>query len=66
MQAGSPPGAMAFAADGTPLVRDTGRANYMQSKVGGCWLADEFAKRLSSKSILSVVGEFCLGISLFD
>jgi len=61
MHHGTPAGAMAFNLDGTPVIRKSTLENYMQSKVGGCWLADEFSKRLGSQNILSVVGD--IGIS---
>lgn len=31
--------------------------NYLQSKAGSAWLADEFAKRLGSKGVLSIVSK---------
>lgn len=55
MQLGTPAGAMEFTTEGTPVVRESPQENYMQSKVGGCWLADEFAKRLGPRNILSMV-----------
>jgi NAD(P)-dependent dehydrogenase (short-subunit alcohol dehydrogenase family) len=54
LQAGTPPGAMSFDKNGTPVLLN-GMANYMQSKAGAVWLSDEFSKRLGSKGILSVV-----------
>jgi len=55
MQEGTPAGGMSFDSKGRPQILPKPMANYMQSKVGGCWLAAEFAKRLGSKGILSVV-----------
>ena len=67
---------MEFDSNGTPKVlpgdnymKSQPGANYMQTKVGGTWLAAEFAKRLGSKGILSVVGSrnndrSCLGLHL--
>jgi retinol dehydrogenase-12 len=55
---------MSFEKDGTPKVL-TGMDNYMQSKVGGCWLAAEFAKQVGDKGILSVVG-FFFGIRVLN
>lgn len=61
MQFFTPAVAMSFDGDGTPKVLPGGRVqtkvgdNYMQTKVGGTWLAAEFANRLGSKGILSVV-----------
>lgn len=55
MTFGAPRDSMSFAADGTPNVLPKPLENYMQSKVGGSWLAAESAKRLGSKGILSVV-----------
>jgi NAD(P)-dependent dehydrogenase (short-subunit alcohol dehydrogenase family) len=52
---GTPPEAMSFQPDGTPVVLTKFMANYMQSKVGVAWLADKFAKRLGKHGILSVV-----------
>lgn len=50
-----PAGGISFDSHGTPKIMPEGWDNYMQSKVGGTWLADGFAKRLGSKNILSVV-----------
>lgn len=55
MQLGTPAGGMSFDFRGNPMVLPKNRDNYMQSKVGGTWLAAEFANRLESKDILSVV-----------
>ena len=55
MQLGSPAGGMSFDSQGTPKVLPKPMENYMQSKVGGTWLAAEFAKRLGSRGIFSVV-----------
>jgi len=55
MQLGTPAGGMLFDGHGNPKVLPKDRDNYMQSKVGGTWLTAEFAKRLQSKDILSVV-----------
>lgn len=62
MQFFSPATAMEFDSNGTPKVlpgdnymKSQPGDNYMQTKVGGTWLAAEFANRLGSKGILSVV-----------
>jgi retinol dehydrogenase-12 len=55
IQIGTPTGGMSFDSQGTPKVLPKALDNYMQSKAGGAWLAAEFAKRLGSKGILSVV-----------
>jgi retinol dehydrogenase-12 len=55
MQLGAPAGGMSFDGHGNPKILPKDRDNYMQSKVGGTWLAAEFAKRLESKDVLSVV-----------
>lgn len=62
MQFFTPAAAMEFDDNGAPkiLLGDNyGKSqpgdNYMQTTVGGPWLAAEFAKRLGSKGILSVV-----------
>lgn len=55
IQLGTPAGGMSFDSQGTPKVLPKAMDNYMQSKAGGAWLAAEFAKRLRSKGILSVV-----------
>ncbi|KAE9376138.1 putative short-chain dehydrogenase [Stipitochalara longipes BDJ] len=54
MQLGTPAGGMSFDGHGNPKALPKARDNYMQSKVGGTWLAAEFAKHLKSKDILSV------------
>jgi hypothetical protein len=54
MQLGSPARGIKFDNNGTPLVLK-GMDNYMQSKVGGCWLAAKFAERLHKDRIMSVV-----------
>jgi hypothetical protein len=46
---------MSFDGQGIPKILPKPMENYMQSKVGGTWLAAEFAKRLGSQGILSVV-----------
>lgn len=56
MQLLKPGSAISFDANGTPKVLKNAMDNYGQSKVGGTWLAAEFAKRLGSKGVLSVVG----------
>ena len=55
MQHRTPAGGMWFDGDGNPQILPKDWDNYMQSKVGGTWLAAAFAKRLESKDILSVV-----------
>ena len=62
MQLFSPPSAMLFDGDGKPKVlpgdnymQSKPGDNYMQTKVGGTWLAAEFANRLGSKGVFSVV-----------
>jgi retinol dehydrogenase 12 len=56
MQLGTPAGGMSFDGSGNPnILPRKNRENYMQTKVGGTWLAAEFANRLKSKDILSVV-----------
>jgi hypothetical protein len=55
MQFLKPGDGISFDANGTPKVLKNAMDNYGQSKVGGAWLAAEFAKRLGSKGILSVV-----------
>ena len=50
-----PAGGISFDSHGSPKIMPDDWDNYMQSKVGGTWLADGFAKRLGSKDILSVV-----------
>lgn len=55
MQLGTPAGGMSFDGHGNPNILPKPMDNYMHSKVGGTWLAAEFAKRLESKDILSVV-----------
>jgi len=54
MQLGTPKGGMAFDGTGSPTILKKAMDNYMQSKVGGAWLAAEFAKRLGIHRILSV------------
>jgi retinol dehydrogenase 12 len=54
MQLGSPAGGIQFDKNGAPLVLK-GMDNYMQSKVGGCWLASKFAERFDKDRIMSVV-----------
>ncbi|KAJ5619790.1 hypothetical protein N7510_003774 [Penicillium lagena] len=54
MQHGTPPGAMSFDSNGTPKILPKGFDNYMHSKVGGTWLAAEFAKRFEGKGVLSL------------
>jgi retinol dehydrogenase-12 len=58
LQLGTPAGAMNFDKDGKPQILTKFMDNYMQSKVGCAWLADEFAKCLGDKGILSVVSGF--------
>lgn len=62
MQFFAPASAMSFDGDGNPKVlpgdnymQSKPGDNYMQTKVGGTWLAAEFANRLGSKGVLSVV-----------
>lgn len=55
MQHGTPAGAMSFDGSGTPKILPKGFDNYMHSKVGGTWLAAEFANRFEGKGVLSVV-----------
>jgi retinol dehydrogenase-12 len=55
MHHSTPVGGMSFDSYGNPKIMPKDWDNYMQSKVGGTWLADEFAKRLDSRNILSVV-----------
>ena len=55
MQYGSPAGKMSFDDHGDPKIPSKEWDTYMQSKVGGTWLAAGFAQRLGSKGILSVV-----------
>jgi retinol dehydrogenase-12 len=55
MQLGSPAGGMSFDEKGAPKVLDDSMANYMQSKVGGSYLADYFANGLDKDGILSLV-----------
>ena len=54
LQLGAPAGGVQFDEDGTPKVLKA-MANYMESKVGSAWLANEFAKRLDKDRIMSVV-----------
>ena len=56
LQGGTLPGAMKFDKNGAPEILDKPiMANYLQSKAGSAWLADEFSKRLGSKGVLSIV-----------
>lgn len=56
LQGGTLPGAMKFDEDGTPVILEKPfMGNYLQSKAGSAWLADEFSKRLGSKGVLSIV-----------
>lgn len=56
MQLGTTRGGMSFDSNGTPTILPRkDRENYMQTKVGGTWLAAKFANRLKSKDILSLV-----------
>jgi retinol dehydrogenase 12 len=56
MQLGTIPGGMSFDGNGNPIVLPRkDREKYMQTKVGGTWLAAELANRLRTKDILSVV-----------
>lgn len=49
---------MKFDKDGTPVILEKPfMGNYLQSKAGAAWLADEFAKRLGSKGVLSIVSK---------
>ncbi|KFZ03052.1 hypothetical protein V502_11281 [Pseudogymnoascus sp. VKM F-4520 (FW-2644)] len=55
LQGGTLPGAMQFDKDGAPVILEKPfMGNYLQSKAGSAWLADEFAKRLGSKGVLSI------------
>ncbi|KAH8805960.1 putative short-chain dehydrogenase [Xylogone sp. PMI_703] len=54
LQLGSPKNGMDFDATGTPIIRGNAMENYMQTKVGGAWLANEFAERLGGDGIISV------------
>ncbi|KFX89677.1 hypothetical protein V495_04427 [Pseudogymnoascus sp. VKM F-4514 (FW-929)] len=55
LQGGTLPGAMKFDKNGTPAILEKPfMGNYLQSKAGAAWLADEFAKRLGSKGVLSI------------
>ncbi|TAQ91333.1 hypothetical protein B7494_g300 [Chlorociboria aeruginascens] len=54
LQVSVPPGAMQFQDDGTPVILTKFMENYMQSKVGGAWLAAYFAKRLGQHGIMSM------------
>lgn len=60
MQIGTPPGGMTFEADGSPKILPKPMDNYMQSKVGGCWLAAEFSERLGNAGVLCVVSNLKL------
>lgn len=56
LQEGTLPGAMKFDKDGTPVILEKPfMGNYLQSKAGTAWLADEFSRRLGSKGVLSIV-----------
>jgi len=55
LQIGTPAGAMVLDDQGAPKVLPKPMENYMQSKVGETWLGGEFARRLDSNGILSVV-----------
>jgi retinol dehydrogenase-12 len=56
LQGGTLPGAMKFEKDGTPVILEKPfMGNYLQSKAGAAWLADEFSNRLGSKGVLSIV-----------
>jgi retinol dehydrogenase-12 len=48
---------MNFQPDGTPeiITQKNFMANYMQSKVGGAWLAAHLAEKLGKHGIMSVV-----------
>lgn len=62
LQFGAPAGGVSFDEMGVPKVLSNAMENYMQSKVGGAWLASEFAARLGEDGILSVVCcAFCCG-----
>lgn len=62
LQGGTLPGAMQFDKDGAPVILEKPfMGNYLQSKAGSAWLADEFAKRLGSKGVLSIVSKPELG-----
>lgn len=52
---GTPPGGMQFEADGTPKFMTKFMENYMGSKNGVAWLAEEFGQRLGKHGILSNV-----------
>lgn len=76
MQFFSPATAMEFDNNGNPKIlpgdnymKSQPGDNYMQTKVGGTWLAAEFANRLGSKGVLSVVSlrrneSSCIGLCL--
>lgn len=55
MHLGNHAASIAFDEHGAPKVPNKDWDTYMQSKVGGTWLAAEFAQRLGDKGILSVV-----------
>jgi retinol dehydrogenase-12 len=57
---------MTFQSDGTPVILSGFMDNYMQSKIGDAWLADNFAKRLGEHGILSVVSRILESKSLND
>lgn len=65
MQLGTPAGGMDFDGRGTPVIRSKPMDNYMQSKVGGAWMASEFAKRLGGDGIVSVVSQYARRTSFF-
>ncbi|OBT44891.1 hypothetical protein VE00_04759 [Pseudogymnoascus sp. WSF 3629] len=55
LQGGTLPGAMKFEKDGTPVILEKPfMGNYLQSKAGAAWLADEFSNRLGSKGVMSI------------
>lgn len=56
LQLGTPTSVISFDSQGAPKVLPKAMDNYMQSKAGGSLLAAEFAKRLGSKGIFSLVG----------
>jgi NAD(P)-dependent dehydrogenase (short-subunit alcohol dehydrogenase family) len=62
LQSGVAAGAMDFDNLGSPRILEKPMQNYMQSKVGGTWLAVEFGRRLGAgsareKGVLCVVSE---------
>lgn len=54
LQVGAPTGGVQFDERGTPKILKA-MANYMETKVGSAWLAHEFAQRLDTDGIMSVV-----------